>query len=153
MLMDAKYAFGDAVRVIRNVRNDGTFPGRHAGELLVRRGRVGYVKDMGVFLQDQVIYSVHFVDINRVVGCREQELIAAEAPWVESAFDHRDRVIAVKALTIYGETVAEIGEIGEVVSVLRDVPDGVVYHVAFAAGVYAVPETALAPHELKEDRP
>lgn len=151
MLMDARYEFGDAVRVIRNIRNDGTFPGRHTGELLVRCGRVGYVKDMGVFLQDQVIYSVHFVDINRVVGCREQELIAGDAPWVESAFDHRDLVIATKALTVGGETKVAIGETGEVVQVVRDAPDGVVYHVTFAAGVYAVPETALAAHELKED--
>lgn len=151
MLMDAKYAFGDAVRVVRNIRNDGTFPGRNAGELLVRCGRVGYVKDMGVFLQDQVIYSVHFVDINRVVGCREQELIAADAPWVASAFDHRDVVIASKALTVAGETMVAIGETGEVMRVVRDAPGGVVYHVAFAAGIYAVPETALAAHELKED--
>ena len=151
MLMDAKYEFGDAVRVIRNIRNDGTFPGRNPGELLVRCGRVGYVKDMGVFLQDQVIYSVHFVDINKVVGCREQELIAADAPWVESAFDHRDMVISTKALTVAGETVVAIGETGEVMRVVRDAPDGVVYHVAFAAGVYAVPETALAAGEMKED--
>ncbi len=151
MLMDARYGFGDAVRVVRNIRNDGTFPGRNTGELLVRRGRVGYVKDMGVFLQDQVIYSVHFVDINRVVGCREQELLPADAPWVDSAFDHRDRVKAAKALTVAGETVVARGETGEVMRVLRDSPDGVVYHVAFAAGVYAVPETALATHERKED--
>ncbi len=151
MLMDAKYDFGDAVRVVRNIRNDGTFPGRVTGELLVRRGRVGYVKDVGVFLQDQIIYSVHFLDINRVVGCREQELISADDPWVDSAFDHRDKVAATKALAIDGEVKVEIGEVGEVLQVIRDAAPGVVYHVAFAAGVFAVPETALAAHALKED--
>lgn len=151
MPMDARYDFGDAVRVVRNIRNDGTYPGRTTGELLVRRGRIGYVKDVGVFLQDQVIYSVHFLDINRVVGCREQELIAAEEPWVESAFDHRDKVVATKALAVGGEVKVEPGAIGEVMQVLREAEPGVVYHVAFAAGMFAVPETALAAHELKED--
>lgn len=151
MPMDARYDFGDAVRVIRNVRNDGTFPGRATGELLVRRGRVGYVKDMGVFLQDQVIYSVDFLDIGRVVGCREQELIPADAPWVETRFDVRDKVAATKTLAIGGQPVAEIGAIGEVMQVFRDDPDAVVYHVAFAGGVFAVPDSALEAHELKED--
>lgn len=150
MPMDARYDFGEAVRVVRNIRNDGTYPGRVTGELLVRRGRVGYVRDVGVFLQDQVIYSVHFLDTNRVVGCREQELIAADAPWVESAFDHRDKVVTTKALAIGGAVCVGFGEVGEVMQVLRE-PAGVVYHVAFAAGMFAVPETALAAHALKED--
>ncbi len=151
MATNARYDFGDAVRVVRNIRNDGTFPGRATGELLVRRGRVGYVRDVGVFLQDQVVYAVHFLDINRVVGCREQELIAAEDPWVASAFDHRDKVAATRALAVAGEIRVEIGEVGEVMQVLRDAETGVVYHVAFAAGVFAVPEAALAAHALKED--
>ena len=46
------------MRLIRNVRNDGTFPGMDVGKLLVRRGSVGYVRDVGTFLQDQLIYSV-----------------------------------------------------------------------------------------------
>jgi nitrogen fixation protein NifZ len=151
MPMDARYDFGEAVRVIRNIRNDGTFPGRAAGELLVRRGRVGYVKDVGVFLQDQVIYSVDFLDIGRVVGCREQELVPADAPWVETRFDTRDKVRAAKTLAIGGRPVAEIGAIGEVMQVVRDDPDAVVYHVAFGENVFAVPDAALDAHELKGD--
>lgn len=149
--MDARYDFGEAVRVVRNIRNDGTYPGRATGELLVRRGRVGYVRDVGVFLQDQVVYSVHFLEIGRVVGCREQELISAADPWIDSAFDHRDRVAATKALAVAGEVRVEAGEVGEVLRVLRDAETGVVYHVAFAAGMFAVPEAALAAHALKED--
>ena len=77
------FDYGDAVRVIRNVRNDGTYPGTDTGQLLIRRGSVGYVRNMGVFLQDQIIYSVHFVDQGGItVGCREPELIRPGPPTV-----------------------------------------------------------------------
>ena len=33
-----KYEFGDEVRIIRNVRNDGTFGNAVMGDLLIRRG-------------------------------------------------------------------------------------------------------------------
>ena len=85
---------GDVVRVIRNVRNDGTFSGANTGDLLVRRGRIGHVRDVGTFLQDQIIYSVHFLDEGRVVGCREEELIGIDEPWIESRFEVRQRVCA-----------------------------------------------------------
>ncbi|MCG7955160.1 MAG: nitrogen fixation protein NifZ, partial [Candidatus Thiodiazotropha endolucinida] len=68
--MRPKYEYGEAVRVIRNLRNDGTYPGEVTGRLLVRRGSVGYVRDVGTFLQDQLIYTVDFIDQNRRVGCR-----------------------------------------------------------------------------------
>ena len=45
--MKAAYDFGDEVRVIRNVRNDGTYPGKEVGEFLLRRGSVGYVQNVG----------------------------------------------------------------------------------------------------------
>ena len=32
------YEYGQAVRLIRNVRNDGTYPGSDTGALLMRRG-------------------------------------------------------------------------------------------------------------------
>ncbi len=47
-----RYNYGVAVRVIRNVRNDGTYPGMDTGDFLVRRGSVGYVVNVGTFLQD-----------------------------------------------------------------------------------------------------
>jgi hypothetical protein len=65
-----RFDHGDEVRVRRNVRNDGTFPGEPTGALLVRRGSVGYVRDVGTFLQDQIIYSVHFLENNRLVVIR-----------------------------------------------------------------------------------
>jgi len=86
------YDYGDEVRVIRNVRNDGTYPGLDVGAFLVRRGSVGYVVNVGTFLQDQVIYSVHFLEEQKVVGCREEELIRADEPWRPSRFEFRDKV-------------------------------------------------------------
>ncbi len=141
--MRPRYEYGAEIRVIRNIRNDGTFPGKETGELLVRRGSIGYVKDVGTFLQDQIIYSVHFLDDNIMVGCREEELIDSEAPWTPSQFEFRDKVKASVPLGINGEIVVKQGEQGEILKVLRDAPNGVAYHVLFSERQLQVPETAL----------
>jgi nitrogen fixation protein NifZ len=142
--MRARFDVGAEVRVTRNVRNDGTFPGLPTGDLLVRRGSTGNVVDVGVFLQDQIIYSVHFLDLDRVVGCREEELIAATEPWVPSRFETREKVIALRTLAVNGELRAAAGTAGEVIKVLRDLAGGVQYHVRFSETVLQVPEGALA---------
>jgi nitrogen fixation protein NifZ len=141
-----KWDFGDAVRVTRNVRNDGTYPGEEIGALLIRRGAVGHVVDIGTFLQDQVIYSVHFLDEGRIVGCREEELIGAEEAWVPSEFEFRQRVRAARTLASQGEVLVASGDRGEVLRVLRDAPGGVAYHIHFDSlpgRPLMVPETAL----------
>jgi nitrogen fixation protein NifZ len=92
--MRPEYDYGDEVRVLRNVRNDGTYPGEPTGALLIRRGSTGFVRDVGTFLQDQIIYSVHFLDSDRIVGCRTEELQHADAPWTPSRFEFRDQVVA-----------------------------------------------------------
>ena len=89
-----EYEYGQAVRLTRNVRNDGTYPGLDIGHLLIRRGAIGYVRDVGLFLQDQIIYSVDFIDEGKMVGCREEELIGADEPWVPSLYEFRDKVLA-----------------------------------------------------------
>ncbi len=142
MLEDARFSVGDAVRVTRNVRNDGTFPGAERGELLVERGQVGYVRDVGTFLQEHIIYSVYFLEVGRMVGCREQELIDASAPWVESRFEVRDRVTPVRRLAVKGTVVAEPGALGEVLRVLRE-SDPPLYEVRFPGRTLQVPERAL----------
>jgi nitrogen fixation protein NifZ len=148
------WEYGDAVRVTRNVRNDGTFPGIDTGELLVKRGSVGHVVNIGTFLVDQLIYSVRFLDTRRVVGCRVEELIGADEAWLPSRFEARDRVTAAKALRAQGELLAPVGAVGEVLRVLRD--DGViVYHVHFETRpgrVFAVPEAALGPLGESDER-
>ncbi len=138
-----QFKHGDAVRVIRNVRNDGTYPGLLTGELLVRRGSTGHVVDIGVFLQDQVIYSVHFLSTERIVGCREEELIEASVPWTPTQFETRDRVRTIATLTVDGEVVAPAGSEGKILKVLRDTPQGVQYQVHFPGHVLQIQETLL----------
>lgn len=148
--MRTRWDLGEAVRVVRNVRNDGTFPGAEVGELLIRCGSVGTVIDVGTFLIDQIIYTVHFLDIDRIVGCREEELIGARESWLPSAFASRDRVAAGKMLRVAAQTCIEPGAIGEVLRVLRD-GDMPVYHVHFdclPGRVMAVPESALRAPEV-----
>lgn len=153
--MNPTWQYGDAVRVTRNVRNDGTYPGAATGDLLVRRGSVGHVVDVGTFLMDQIIYSVHFLDIGRIVGCREEELIGAEEPWVPSRYEVRERVLAAKALVANGEELVPLDALGEVMKVIRDT-DPPNYHLHFECRpgrVFAVPEAALKalPGRLPED--
>ncbi|MCG6860394.1 MAG: nitrogen fixation protein NifZ, partial [Chromatiaceae bacterium] len=130
--MPPEFDYGDAVRVLRNVRNDGTYPGMSVGKLLVRRGSVGFVRDLGTFLQDQIIYSVHFLDEDRMVGCREEELQPADAPWTPSRFELRDKVVARVPLGIRGRVLVEQGEVGEVMKVIREAPEALSYHVHFS---------------------
>lgn len=141
---EERFDFGEAVRVTRNVRNDGTYPGMAVGELLVRRGSVGHVIEMGTFLQDQVIYTVHFLDQGRMVGCRAEELIPADDPWTPSRFEFRDKVVSTVDLGISGQVVAERGQEGEVLKVLRDCAP-VQYHVRFPGKTLQVPENILQP--------
>jgi nitrogen fixation protein NifZ len=139
------FDYGDEVRVLRNVRNDGTYPGLATGTLLIRRGSTGFVRDVGTFLQDQIIYSVHFLNEDKVVGCREEELQGAADHWVPSRFEYRDRVTVRIPLAIQGRVLVEQGTVGEILRVIRDAPDGVAYHVHFTgrSNPLQVPESAL----------
>jgi len=112
----------------------------------VRRGLVGVVRDIGTFLQDRIVYSVFFPDANRMVGCREEELIAGDAPWTPTRFEFRDKVTSRAVLQVNGKTLVTPGAPGQVLKVLRDLPDGPAYHVHFEAApgrVFQVPETML----------
>ncbi len=144
-----RYDYGHAVRVVRHIRNDGTFPGIATGTLLVRRGSVGFVRNVGTFLQDQVIYEVHFLDQGRVVGCREEELIDADEEWIDSRFDTRDKVTTSHALAVGGEVVVPAGSEGQVMRVIRD-PQQVQYHVLFGSRIFSVPESSLSAVDTAE---
>ena len=150
--MKPAFSYGDVVRVTRNVRNDGTFPGAEIGDMLIRRGSVGHVRNIGTYLQDQIIYSVHFTDEDILVGCRQEELIGENDPWVPSRFEFRDKVISKIPLGINGEIIVEQGAQAEVIKVLRDAPGGVQYHVRFPGRTLQVPEAALdaATDEVNE---
>lgn len=140
--MRPEFDIDSEVRVLRNIRNDGTFAGTSRGQLLLRRGSSGYVKDIGTFLQDQIIYSVHFIDSDQVIGCRQEELQLASAPWVPSRFESREPVATAIPLGMNGEVIIDQGVEGEVLKVVLDA-GAVSYHVNFTGRVLQVPESAL----------
>lgn len=140
---EVHFEYGAAVRVRRPIRNDGTFPGEPTGALLVRRGSVGYVVDRGLFLQDQVIYTVHFPAEGRRVGCRAEELQPAADPWVPTRFDRRDRVRCTRHLAVAGEIVVPVGSEGKVLEVHTAAPGEPRYTVSFDGRLLQLPEVAL----------
>ncbi|BDA40022.1 nitrogen fixation protein NifZ [Candidatus Atelocyanobacterium thalassae] len=74
------------VRLRKMIRNDGTFPGKEVGESLAKKGDTGYIVSIGTYLQSYYIYAVHFLESGSVVGCRYNEIVAAE----DTFFDDTD---------------------------------------------------------------
>ncbi|WP_142847686.1 nitrogen fixation protein NifZ [Telmatospirillum sp. J64-1] len=72
------FNYGTKVRSRKNIRNDGTFPGKEIGEILVKKGEVGYVNSIGTFIQQYYIYGVDFVERGYLVGMRGKELELVE---------------------------------------------------------------------------
>src|SRR5512146_802415 len=97
-----KFEFGEEVRIIRNVRNDGTYPGVPTGQLLIRRGSTGFVINVGTFLQDQLIYTVNSLDQDKIVGSREEERSGTAGPRVPSRVESRERVRSKVTLVVQG---------------------------------------------------
>lgn len=73
-----RFAFGERVVSRTTIRNDGTFSGRDIGEVLVRKGDIGYVTSIGTFLQQYYIYAVEFVEHGYRVGMRAKELMTLD---------------------------------------------------------------------------
>jgi len=146
-----KYEFGDEVRIIRNVRNDGTYPGVPVGTLLIRRGSTGFVTNVGTFLQDQLIYTVNILEQNKIVGFREEELIGIDEPWIPSKYESREKVRSKITLAVRGEVRVTPGMEGEILKVFRDESNGVQYHVIFHDQVLQVPEAALEATRIYDD--
>ncbi len=142
-MMNCRFNEGDKVRLIRTVRNDGTYPGKNRGDLLISRGTIGYVTDTGTFLFDQIIYSVHFLEEDLLIGCREEELIDAAEDWFPSRFQFRDKVITQVPLAIEGHILVAKGEKGEIMKTIAAPNKDFHYHVHFAGETYIVPETVL----------
>lgn len=143
--MKPAYDYGSEVRLTRNVRNDGTYPGKEVGEMLIRRGSVGVVYDVGTYLQDQLIYRVNFLEAGMTVGCREEELILAEDEWIPNRFEFREKVVTKVTLQSEGQVIAAKGTVGEVQRVVRE-PGTMYYLIKFSGDdeLYEIPELALA---------
>ncbi len=73
------YMYGERVRAKRTVRNDGTYPGKDIGEVLVKKGQEGYIVSIGTFLQQFYIYGVEFVETGYRVGMKRRELDPVES--------------------------------------------------------------------------
>lgn len=120
----ARFSTGDQVRVVRNIRNDGSFSGLEKGDLLVEQGELGEVRSSGYFLQDQVIYQVFFLKSNRVVGVRETEVIDPTLAWVPCLFRSLDKARLTLALKVKQSIIAVKGDVVEVQRVYRDMDNG-----------------------------
>lgn len=78
---EPKFHTGQKVKLLEDVVNDGTYPHSKIGTLMMKKDSVGYIKDMGDFLQVIRVYEVHFFGSDMEVdciGCREHELEALE---------------------------------------------------------------------------
>lgn len=146
--MDAKFDYGEKVRVVKNIRNDGTFMGKNRGELIIRRGSEGYIKGVGKFLQDQVIYQVHFMDQGYTVGCRETELSDLSSDWIDREFERGDKVEVKQSLSNEGNVVVKSGDIGTVIG-LESEQKPFQYKVSFQqsdaldVNLWVIPEAVL----------
>lgn len=76
---------GEKVLALKYVRNDGTYPRRDIGDILVKKGETGYVRDIGTYLQQFYIYAVEWVDSGTIVGMRGKELVRIEEPALANA--------------------------------------------------------------------
>lgn len=76
--MAPRFDYGQKVRSRKSIRNDGTFPGKDIGEILVKKGEEGYVVSIGTFLQQFYIYGVDFYSRGYRVGMKGKELEPVE---------------------------------------------------------------------------
>lgn len=71
------FNFGEKVKAKRVIRNDGTYAGKEIGEVLAKKGEIGYVVSIGTFLQQFYIYGVEFTESGNRVGMKRKELESA----------------------------------------------------------------------------
>jgi nitrogen fixation protein NifZ len=64
-----RFEMGERVISRSVVRNDGTYNGRDIGDVLVRKGEIGYVRSIGTFLQQFYIYAVEFTESGHRWAC------------------------------------------------------------------------------------
>lgn len=106
-----RFAIGERVASRYTVRNDGTCPGRAIGEVLVRRGDIGYVSTIGTFLQQFYIYAVDFAARGTVVGMKGREIVSLDR--LDSELEQRLGAAALERLArlVPGDT-GEAGGFG-----------------------------------------
>ena len=145
MLLRPKYEYDTEVRVIRNIRHDTYGPDSRKGELLVERGTTGFIRHSGVFQQDQIIYQVHFLETNQIVGCRETELIPAEDYWVQNLFEAGDMALLNINLSYESSQIASKFDQVTIMGIDRSDQDNILYRIAINEIDFDIPERALTP--------
>jgi nitrogen fixation protein NifZ len=91
-----EFACGERVFALRAVKNDGVYPHKDIGEVLVREGDAGVIRERWSFL-GEIYYTVEFVAAAVVVIMRGREMVSAvgkdnggvavttRAPWSHSS--------------------------------------------------------------------
>lgn len=70
-----KYQWGQRVRALSDLQNDGSYPNVPAGMVLVSGGDTGEIVQVGQHTESNTpIYLVEFPG-QRVIGCLEEEII------------------------------------------------------------------------------
>jgi nitrogen fixation protein NifZ len=72
------FEYGEKVKSTKTIRNDGTFGGKDIGDILVKKGDIGYVTSIGTFLQQFYIYGIEFVEHGYRVGMKGRELVSLD---------------------------------------------------------------------------
>ncbi|MCK1672041.1 nitrogen fixation protein NifZ [Bradyrhizobium sp. 150] len=65
------FSFGEKVRASSTIRNDGT---KEIGDILAKKGDLGYVVSIGTFLQKFYICGVELLESGYRVGVRRKEV-------------------------------------------------------------------------------
>ena len=68
------FSFGEKVKAKRVIRNDGTYAGKDVGDILAKKGELGFVVSIGTFLQQFYIYGIEFMESGNRVGMKRKEL-------------------------------------------------------------------------------
>jgi len=97
-----RFAFGERVVSRFTVRNDGTYRGKDIGEVLVKRGDIGFVHSIGTFLQQYYIYAVEFMESGHRVGMRARELVSLDNIPEEVLLRLGPRATELQALCSHG---------------------------------------------------
>lgn len=79
------FKLGERVRLLSEIKNDGTYYGMERGEVVIAPPAEGFIRHIGDFLQTIRIYDVDFYKEGKVVGCREFEI-----ELVDNKFDDVD---------------------------------------------------------------
>lgn len=93
-----RFGYGERVVARSVVRNDGTYPGRDIGDVLVHKGEIGYVISINTFLQQYYIYAVDFVESGHRVGMRAKELCTLDKLPDEVLAQLGDKAAALRGL-------------------------------------------------------